>query len=263
MRLFPSFIIVFIYFISFSWASEVTIKRVPVQVGTYKYSDCIPSENKVPFGNCLCEAKIYKPVVSGINPVAMKKINGFFDKEVAPRYFEGRSYNSCEGVSVESKDSAKNSRNYDFQVDMNDCSLLAISTSGYYYDYGLPHPNGYSNSHIFNVETGEEYTYQQLFGDNLKKINLFIAKEVEAQKELMYEDLVSRIKEKPDSLWIPAEGIDKGINNLFLTKDGLDMRFDVLPYVMRRTISVSLPLRYIENAHVRECLEKKYAKTKN
>ncbi len=224
---------------------------LPVQVGVFEKENCV-SESKY-HNSCLCSASVYKAVVSGISYKAAEKINA-----VLPRLDE-TSDDLCEGrkVNVNEKNTTAY-RSLDFKDVFNKAPFLTIRQghSGYY--EGAPHPFNDVGYYFFNTKTGNEYTYRDLFGDNLKALNNAIEVYLEAHKRDMDdmgehngEEVFYNVKESLENGWIDADSIDDKTGNIYLSGKGLIYVFNG-GWHIASDIEVVLPTNIIKDKEVRK-----------
>lgn len=250
----------FICFLPLS-AFAAVVDIVPVQVGLFEKENCV-SESKY-HNSCLCGASVFEAVVSGITTKAAQKING-----TLPR-IDRTSDDLCEGHKVnENGEDATVYRSLGYKTVFNKAPFLTIQQgSGGYYE-GAAHPFNDWGYYFFNTKTGNEYSYRDLFGDNLEALNNAIRVYLEAHKQQMGdkgdrdngEEVFYNAYERLENGWIDADMIDEKIGNVYLSKKGLIYVFNFGAYYSS-DVDVVLPANIIKDNEVRKYVESLNAKS--
>lgn len=199
--------------------AAATVTAVDVQKGIYKSANCEAADSEA----CLCEADIVKPVVSGIAPMVAKKINDYYTSMLDPRHIDDTFRVRCDGKKV-SVTKAGTQRSFGFQVKVNQSDLLVIATDYSDYEAGQAHGFGFGTQQIFNLKTGDIYTYRALFGDDVSAVNKAISEGILEQKDVA-ASYVDSAKLESGFNWISPDKLDEEIREIVVTDRGIEKMF--------------------------------------
>lgn len=132
--------------------AAATVHPLTVQSGICAMPDC----EKTVQQNCLCEADISIPVVSGISETSARSINQRFKEQTNGHYGDDSFTPYCQGDPIQTKERASDNRHYKYTVVENNDERLVINTSYSHYKAGMAHPFGFDARYAFNPKTGEQ-----------------------------------------------------------------------------------------------------------
>lgn len=214
---------------SLTQASISKVKEQILQKGLFLSLDC--KEKITP--DCLCEADISYPIISGLgNETTQAVLNQNFKKVAEAEY-------KCEGKPTKiTEDIGKNEVFLRYKVTFESPEILSILNYGYEFGAGAAHGNESAEGFIIDVETGKKLSAKDIFGENIDQVN-----------QVIYEKLIpigfpDKIKERKGKF---IEGDICNDCSLFLSKEGVKIvftKYAVTPGVEGNP-EVLIPKKYI------------------
>lgn len=235
--------------------ASISVEPYVVQQGIYQRANCIPDINSKT-NECLCKGKAIRPIVKGISDKAANKIASYFEKDIADSDNTFRPL--CPGEKVNTREKPSQWSKYDFEVGTIKEPFLSFTVSYGHYRSGMNRPFTTRYYTLFNTETGEFFTYRDIFGDDLSQLNHAISKQVMAlYPDSQEPDWAENIANDPDNVWIGKDMLDANAT-IALTDEGLMLNLMLGPRI-RGTTKIVIDNKLIKNNAIKKVVESAHA----
>ncbi|MBT9096477.1 DUF3298 domain-containing protein [Methylovulum psychrotolerans] len=229
---------------------KVKVEEAILQKGLFKEKDCEPTPGEDPnSGECVCQADISYPVISGLpNAAAQTQLNQ--DLKTAAEQHQ------CNGTPLSGKASYESPsfRERGYSVTLHTPTVLALQISSYEYDYHAAHP--YSDGGgdcIIDIAASQCLTVDGIFGQHRAAVNRLLYEKLKAM-----EDTSQELVEEQKNTFI-SDGKCNGCT-VILNKQGLIVLFgqySVAPYAAGM-FEVPIPASYIAAPSILAALGKRH-----
>lgn len=180
---------------SITQAAIPKVKQQVVQDGLFLYSESDCKKKITP--ECLCEADIAYPVISGLgDKMAQLELNNAFKKDAEDSQCPGKPI-------IFTGEMEREEFSLSYFVTFNSPEILSISTNSYRFSVGAAHANATTSGLIIDVDSGKVLTTNDIFGKNIDQVN-----------QVLYDKLIDRAGGEPtteeSNLYVDEIKVRKG-----------------------------------------------------